>query len=88
MSHKAVTLDLDPANLLWLEDQAGAPGRRTLSEVVNELLAKIRGSQRGERGSVPSVRGMIEIAEDDPNLEEADAALRTLFAESFERQPG
>ncbi len=82
--NKAVTLELESSNLLWLEDQAIASGRRTLSEVVNEVLAKVRG--KSEPRAAPSVRGLIEIAEDDPNLEGADAALRALFAESFERQ--
>jgi len=85
MSRKAITLELESANLLWLEDQAATSGRQTLSEVINEILAKLRGSRADKPSSVESIREMIEISDDDPNLEGADEALRALFAESLGR---
>jgi hypothetical protein len=49
------TLQIDPANLHWLEAQTG--GRRTLSEALNEILAALR---KGE----PVARGRAATAEE------------------------
>lgn len=42
------TLQIDPANLRWLEAQTG--GRRTLSEALNEILASLRKGELAARG--------------------------------------
>lgn len=82
MSSKTVSLSLDSANLQWLETRAATSGRR-LSETLNEILHQLReiGSPKGVR----SVRGTIELPEDDPDLEQAGAAVRELFRGSLDR---
>lgn len=44
----AKTIQIDPANLHWLEAQTG--GRRTLSEALNEILASLRKGEPAPRG--------------------------------------
>jgi len=86
MRAKTVALDLDPGNLVWLEAQALATGHRTVSDVVNEAIARARtGATKG--AEVKSVVGSARIAEEDPDLTGADAAIRQLFKESQERYP-
>lgn len=43
-------------------------------------LASVR-LRQDDQGPTPSIKGTIEISEDDPNLEGADAAIRALFQE-------
>ena len=86
MSSKTVAVHLDPGNLLWLKGRALAAGRRNMSEVLNEIIAKARSSGGvSESGEVRSVVGNARISDDDPDLAEADSALRTLFEESHDR---
>lgn len=85
MSGKTISIDLDPANLLWL--RARRPGR-DLSEVLNEILTQIRiGSSLLEKnaGGVRSVKGTIRLPEEDPHLEHAQGSVRELFRRSIER---
>lgn len=87
MSHKTVAVDLDPANFLWLNAQARATGRRSMSEFLNEVVAKARSGSAGEASDVRSVVGRARISDDDPDLAGADAAIRALFEESASRFP-
>ncbi len=87
MSNKIVALDLDPGNLLWLKAQALAAGRRSMSEVLNHLIAKARCAGSSEPQEVKSVVGQARIREDDPDLAGSDAAIRALFEESHDRFP-
>ncbi len=87
MSSKTIAIELDTGNLLWLKGRALAAGRRSVSELVNDLVSRARSAGRDDRGPVTSVKGTIEISEDDPNLEEADAAVHALFLESAHRFP-
>jgi len=85
VNSKPISVDLDPRNLAWLKRRALASGCRNMSDVVNELIEQAR-STRLESGSAPSsIRGTIEISDDDPDLGTADAALRSLFAQSLGR---
>jgi predicted CopG family antitoxin len=87
MSSTTISVELDPRNLLWLKGRALASGSRSMSDVVNELIARARAARQEEAGPVPSIKGTIEISEDDPSLEGADAAIRALFSESLDRFP-
>lgn len=84
MGGKLVSLDLEPENLLWLEARAHAAGKRSLSEVINEIVAEARGSVAGSK-EVKSIVGRAQITPDDPDLAGADAATRALFEESRSR---
>ena len=88
MSSKTVSVELDPGNLLWLKSQSIVSGHRSLSEVLNEIVAKMRNDDNSASRPVQSVKGTVEISEDDPNLDGADAAVRDLFARSFGQQSG
>jgi len=86
MSRKTVALDLETSNLLWLQARALASGHRSLSEILNDVLAKARSAgAESEAKEIKSVVGRARIHEDDPDLAEADAAIRALFLESHER---
>ena len=86
MSKTAVSLTLDTANLLWLRGRAASSGRGSLSEAVDRLIAEARAGRLGPPATPRSVVGTIDIAEDDPNLDRADAAIRDLFARSVSRR--
>lgn len=86
MSSKTVALDLDSANLLWLEARATASGKRDLSEILNEMLAQLRTG--GRTGAVRSVRGTIRLPGDDPDLAAAQKAVRKAFNRSIEQTGG
>lgn len=85
MPRKPVSLSLDEANLLWLRGRAAALSRGNLSEAVDRLIAQTRAGRLGEPPAARSVVGTIDIAGDDPQLEQADAAVRELFAASLRR---
>lgn len=84
MSSKTVSVDLNPVNLQWLEIQADASGNRSLSETLNRILDQAR-AVAGAGKAVRSVRGTISLPENDPDLKEADAAVRDIFRRSIER---
>jgi hypothetical protein len=83
MSKKAVSLTLDEANLLWLRGRGY--GRGNLSAAIDDLITEARAGRLGERMTVRSVVGTIDLPADDPGLERADAAIRDLFAASLAR---
>jgi hypothetical protein len=89
MPKKAVSLTLEEGNLLWLRGVTGRSGARSLSDTVDRIVADARQSVSGRASNVRSIVGAIEIPEDDPNLEAADASIRDLFARSLARSwPG
>jgi hypothetical protein len=73
-------------NLLWLRAQAAATSRGNVSAVLDRIVAEARLSGRTEPAAIRSVAGTIDLPEDDPDLEKADAYLRSLFTASA-RQP-
>lgn len=79
MSKHAVSVTLDADNLLWLRAQAGGPGRRSLSTVLDQLVSAARSSGAVHESTIRSVMGTIRIDESDPQLLRADAAVRALF---------
>lgn len=87
MSSKTISVDLDSANLLWLRAKAGG---RNLSEMLNKVLAHARSNEepeqeQGARERIRSVRGTIRLPESDPDLEQAQEAVRERFRQSIER---
>lgn len=76
-------MTLDAENLTWLKGRAGASGLRSVSELLDQIVSAARAS--GGAGVSRSVAGTIEIADADPLLERADAAIRALFAASLGR---
>jgi hypothetical protein len=85
MSKRPISVTLDEKNLLWLRGRTVATGLRSVSEALDRLVAEARTSPRGESAQVRSVVGTIDIAESDPLLRRADAAVREVFDESLRR---
>ena len=83
---KAVSITLDQDNLLWLRGQATRTAKGSVSEVLDRIVSEARAGGRTEPGAVRSVVGSIDLPDDDPNLAQADAYIRSLFAASA-RQP-
>ena len=78
-----MTLHAD--NLLWLRSQAAATSRGSLSEVLDRLVTDARASGRTEESAIRTVRGTIDLSDDDPDLEKADAYVRAQFDKSIRR---
>lgn len=85
MSDRRISIALDAGNLLWLQSQAITSGNRSLSETLNSILAKLRGGPDEQIESEPAFEVTARISEPDPDLKEADAAIRKLFARSLQR---
>lgn len=79
-----LSVTLDDANLLWLRGRAAGRKKRSLSETLDEILTEARAGGAGA-DAVRSVVGTVDIADDDPNLELADAAVGALFETSLGR---
>lgn len=80
MPKRAVSVTLERENLLWLRAQAQAPGRKSVSEVLDRLVTEARRSGRVDDAAIRSVVGTIRIASDDPDLRRANVVVRALFA--------
>ena len=83
---KAVSITLETDNLLWLRAQAAATSRGSLSAVLDRIVEEARLAGRTEPAAVRSVAGTIDLPQDDPGLDHADAYVRSLFTASA-RQP-
>ena len=85
MPKRAVSLTLEQDNLLWLKARARAEKRGSVSETLDAVIRDARAAGRVPAGSIRSVVGTIDIASDDPWLENADAEIEKLFEESLRR---
>ena len=83
MSKRAISVTLHSDNLTWLKARAGAVGARSVSDLLDQLVAAARRETPG--GSVRSVVGTIDIDASDPLLNGADDVLRTLVDASLKR---
>ena len=83
MNKRAISVTLDAENITWLKGRAGAAGVRSVSQLLDQLVAAARTSK--QTGPSRSVVGSIDIGSGDPGLEHADAALRALFDASAGR---
>lgn len=78
-----MTLKTD--NLLWLRAQASATARGSLSEVLDQLVSEARTAGRTDERAIRTVRGTIDLPDDDPMLEEAETFIRAQFDKSLRR---
>lgn len=83
MSKRAISVTLHQDNLTWLKARAGAVGARSVSDLLDQLVANARRAVPG--GSVRSVVGTIDIDASDPLLNGADDVLRALVDVSLKR---
>lgn len=83
MSKRAISVTLQSDNLTWLKARAGAVGARSVSDLLDQIVAEARRATPG--GAVRSVVGTIDIDSSDPLLTGADEALRALFDASIGR---
>lgn len=84
MPKTPLSVTLDDANLLWLKGRTAGRKKRSLSETLDEILTEARTGGVGA-DAARSVVGTIDIADDDPTLELADAAVGALFETSLGR---
>ena len=78
----SVTLDAD--NLLWLKGQTASGKRRSLSDTLDALVTAARTGAHGAVSS-RSVVGTVDIAADDPGLDQADGYVRSALEDSLAR---
>jgi hypothetical protein len=83
MTKRAISVTLHSDNLTWLKARAGAVGARSVSDLLDQIVADARRLTPG--GAVRSVVGTIDIDASDPLLNGADDVLRTLFEASLGR---
>ena len=86
MSKQALSVTLDPENILWRKARARGARRRSVSETLDRLLNEAR-TGRTFAPEARSVKGTARIDAADPDLEEADAAVSRLIASSLSRVP-
>jgi len=82
MSKQAVSVTLEHDNLTWLRARMRATRERSLSATLDQLVREARDQDGRGVGARRSVVGTITMAESDPDLALADAAIRALFAGS------
>ena len=80
-----MSVTLQEENLLWLKGQAARSGRRSVSEVLDGIVSEARLSGRIDPAAVRTVVGTVDLPDDDPGLDGADAYVRSLFAASAQR---
>ena len=79
MNKRAISVTLDPENLLWLRGQARASRRASVSGALDRLVSEARARGQVQERTIRSVVGTVRIARADPELRDADAAVRALF---------
>lgn len=84
MSKRALSVTLDPDNILWLRGRTQAAGRRSVSETLDRLVSEARSGGK-DPSTIRSVVGLATIHESKGGLTTADEAVRALFAASIER---
>jgi hypothetical protein len=82
---KAISITLGEENLLWLKGQAARTARGSVSDVLDRIVGEARLSGRIDPSAIRSVVGTVDLPDDDPNLEAADAYIRSLFAASAQQ---
>ena len=82
---RAVSVTIDEENLLWLKAQAAASAKGSVSEILDRLVGDARAAGRTGAAAIRSVAGTIDLPADDPDLAEASAYVRTMFAQSLRR---
>jgi hypothetical protein len=85
MPKKGVSVTLDGTNLLWLKSRTVATKARSLSETLDSLVTAARTGGTMPAVASRSVAGTVDIADDDPNLDRADAYVRQLVDASLSK---
>lgn len=85
MPKRGISVTLSDDNLLWLKARTQAAKARSLSETLDGLVTEARRSGRIPESLMRSVVGTVDIAEDDPNLDQADTYMRDLFSSASGR---
>jgi hypothetical protein len=83
MSKQAISVTLDEANLVWLRARVGLGSARSVSALLDRLVADARSGGAGYEPT--SVAGTIDVSGADPLLLGADDTLRAMFQSSLER---
>ena len=83
MTKRAISVTIEADNLTWLKGRVDATGSRSVSELLDRLVAQARAN--GPVGPVRSVIGTIDIDPADASLEQADEVVRALFDASLRR---
>jgi hypothetical protein len=83
MAKSAISVTLQDDNLTWLRGRVRADQARSVSAVLDRIVAEAR--TRGTGSSVRSVVGTIEVAPADPLLARADEAIHALLTNSLSR---
>lgn len=85
MPKRPVSLTIEESNLVWLRGVTERSGARSLSETVDRLITSARETGGVAAAAARSVVGTIDISATDAALDEADLAIRDLFARSLSR---
>jgi hypothetical protein len=85
MPKKGISVTLQDDNLLWLKGRTVAVKGRSLSETLDDLVTAARTGGDVPTGAIRTVAGTVDIATDDPGLENADEYLRDLVTASLSR---
>lgn len=83
MAKQAISVTLDTTNLTWLKARVAAHGARSVSQLLDRLVADARSN--GSAHPATSVVGTIDIDSSDPMLLQADAALQAVYQASLRR---
>jgi len=82
MPKRSISVTLHEDNLLWLQSRTLSSKGRSLSETLDAIVTAARTAKQAPPSVVRSVVGTVDIATDDPGLEQADSYVRALIEAS------
>jgi hypothetical protein len=85
MPKKPISVTLEESNLVWLKGVTERSGARSISETLDLLVTSARARGTAPANASRSVVGSIDIGTADAALDDADRAVRDLFARSLSR---
>ena len=85
MPKRGISVTLKDENLVWLRGRTVATKGRSLSETLDDLVTAARTSGNVPATAVRSVAGTVDIAADDPELEQANDYIRQMVTGSLAR---
>ena len=78
-----ISVTLEAENLLWLRARTTGTKRRSLSDLLDEIVTAARVAAHGD--SIRSVVGTVDLPPGDPDLKRARAEIRAEFEASLAR---
>jgi hypothetical protein len=78
-----ISVTLGAENLLWLRARTTGTKRRSLSDLLDEIVTAARVAAHGD--SIRSVVGTVDLPADDPDLTRAKVDIRAEFEASLAR---